>query len=182
MEAELKHRWLGAGILALLVAVIIPWMLSRTHFPSKVVAMNAVPVIQQEVRMNPLKPVLVKATKSHADAHVKRIEVKKMARSKVRPKKPAPHKRITQTQAKPIKHSMSGWLVQVGSFTEHKGVNRMLAQLKENGFNAFNRTARQNNKTYYRVLVGPSKSKLVAQRVARRLKSKHQINGFVVHQ
>lgn len=65
----------------------------------------------------------------------------------------------------------SGWAVQVGSFSSRENADRLVAQLRENGFQAFLMRHRHEGDVLYRVRVGLEPDRESAERIAERIRN-----------
>ena len=75
--------------------------------------------------------------------------------------------------------TVSGWVVQVGSFSSQSNAMALRDKLRGNGFNTFVERVDGDN-TVYRVRVGPEIKKAQAQTVKERLKEKMALDGLVM--
>lgn len=75
--------------------------------------------------------------------------------------------------------SSGEWAVQVGSFAESANVERLLTQLRDQGFNAYSRP-RDNNLTS--VYVGPYASSEAGERAMVELKEQANLQGLLVRE
>lgn len=84
---------------------------------------------------------------------------------------PVPPARIASPAAMP-----AGWYVQVGSFSQRMNASGLRERLKSAGHD----THLQTSGKTYRVLVGPSDSRELAEKLRDRLLSEQQLKGLVV--
>jgi DedD protein len=74
----------------------------------------------------------------------------------------------------------AGWVVQLGSFSDNTRAKQLVKTLHLKGFEAFSYTHLKQNKTIYRVDVGPftriEKARLLQDRIAREM----NLHGFIV--
>ena len=64
------------------------------------------------------------------------------------------------------------WAVQVGAFSSSSSARKLVADLGQDGFNAYVAPLNKSGKTLYRVRVGPASSRPDAEKLAARLKSR----------
>lgn len=74
------------------------------------------------------------------------------------------------------------WMIQVASLTNGEGAQRLVNELKTNGFSASVSKVQLDGKTYYRVRLGPVTSHDKAQAMAADLKAKAGYQGQVLKQ
>jgi len=74
------------------------------------------------------------------------------------------------------------WVVQVGSFSDTKKAESLVAQLRLSGLAAYSEKVTSENGVAYKVRVGPEVNREMAVDLARRVKSEHQLDGFVTTQ
>ncbi len=76
---------------------------------------------------------------------------------------------------------VSGWSVQLGSFTERPNAERLASEVKSRGFRAYLEPLAQSGRTYYRVRVGPRNTRDQASELAGGL-AKAGYTGQVIQQ
>ena len=74
------------------------------------------------------------------------------------------------------------WVVQVGSFSSAKSADALVAKLRLSGLTAFSEQVIAANKTVYKVRIGPEINRDKASALARRVKTEHNLDGFVTTQ
>lgn len=72
----------------------------------------------------------------------------------------------------------SGWVVQLGSFSEEKNSDAFVSRIKKKGYTPF--VVKSENSRWHKVRVGPYPSKDEARQVVRDLKKNHAISAMVV--
>jgi len=78
---------------------------------------------------------------------------------------------------------VSGWVVQVGSFSERDKAVALRDRLQAAGFDGFTDAfAAGDGKTMYRVRIGPVEARAEADRLHRRLKAEQKLDGYVTRQ
>lgn len=85
--------------------------------------------------------------------------------------------RATKKSTKVMRH---GWVVQMGSFAEHRNSSALLKKLKAAGYPAFTRNVNRNGMQLTIVMVGPHARREDAQRLCSTLAMKFQIDGIIV--
>jgi len=74
------------------------------------------------------------------------------------------------------------WVVQVGSFSNSKSADALVAKLRLSGLTAFSEKVSSAGKTAYKVRVGPEIDRDKAAELARKVKADHGLAGFVTTQ
>ena len=85
--------------------------------------------------------------------------------------------KIETVKQKPV---VSGWAVQLGSFSVQKNALNLRDKLRKNGHASFVEEYKRNGKTSYRVRVGPELTRDLAVALKKKLKTETKIDGFVV--
>ena len=97
------------------------------------------------------------------------ISKPKVAPAPVAVKKPAAKKPI-----------VSGWVVQLGSFSVQKNALKLRDRLRKKGHASFVEEYNRNGKTSYRVRVGPELTRELADALKQKLKAETKIDGLVI--
>jgi cell division septation protein DedD len=74
------------------------------------------------------------------------------------------------------------WVVQVGSFSNSKSAEALVAKLRLAGLTAFSEKVSSVNGTAYKVRLGPEIDRDKATELARKVKAQHNLDGFVTTQ
>jgi len=82
--------------------------------------------------------------------------------------------------AKPKQPIVSGWVVQLGSFSVEKNAIKLRDKLRKNGHASFVEAYERDGKTSYRVRVGPELTRELAGELKTQLKKETKINGLVM--
>lgn len=82
--------------------------------------------------------------------------------------------------AAPPKPLVSGWVVQLGSFSVEKNALKLRDRLRKKGHASFVEAYKHNGKTSYRVRVGPELSRELAEQLKNRLKEETTLSGLVM--
>ena len=100
----------------------------------------------------------------------------------VKPKKEASAQPIyTKSTIEEIKPSdITGWVVQVGSFSQKSNAEKLRDKLRKMGLASFVVTGTSDTKTVYRVRVGPEISRADAEKIQAKIKDKTKLNGLVM--
>jgi len=100
--------------------------------------------------------------------------------SKPKPVKPLPEPEDVTTKPTPKKSDQKGtWVIQVASLGNEQTAADLQNKLRKAGFAAFIEKAEVRGKQYYRVRVGPSKSRASAERAASKLRKQQKLETFI---
>lgn len=75
---------------------------------------------------------------------------------------------------------LTGWAVQVGSFSEHENATSLRNELRGAGFAAFEQRVVSAGESVFRVKVGPEMNRFRAEALQAKLRSQKDLNGIVV--
>ena len=177
MDEHLKKRLVGAAVLVALAVIFIPMLLedetvvdtgiTRTNIPPRPEApfsSRIQPLESKEesavaaAEPKPLKPVpaIPVSPPPKAATVTKPAEPEKSS-----PKPAVPKVAVAKTPIKPI----ASWVIQVGSFAKQENANNLVKQLRAMKFAAFMEKVVVDQKTRYRVRVGPEIDQKKAQQM-----------------
>ena len=186
-EGRLKQRLVGAVVLVALAVIFIPMLLSGGREMEMPVFGSNVPERSAEIKniqhieienasaiphsVNPKRipiaagmpePKIVKEknTKSIVDTIVA------LTKEEEKEKKPTVNKNV--------------WAVQVGSFANKSNALGLKDKLRKKKIHAFVERIIKNNKTVYRVRVGPEISRKKAEMLKVKLKKEFKLSGLIV--
>lgn len=92
----------------------------------------------------------------------------------------APPPAAESSTTKPTAKVASGWVVQVGSFSEQSKAFGLRDKLRKSKFSAYvERFSNGSKQTMYRVRVGPEIDRAKAEAVQKRLHDEYKLSGFV---
>ncbi len=117
-----------------------------------------------------LSAVIV-ATKKTASPAVKLV-----AQTKAMPKTVV---KSEQATAVLLDNPPQAWVVQLASFSNKDNANRLIAQLRKSGFDAYLRNNSSGNKMLIRVFVGPEINANKAKTLQKKLQNKFKLQGVV---
>ena len=117
------------------------------------------------------------ATKSAAPKSSKPI-AEKPAAVPTKSDKPATTAKLETSSAN--KPAVSGWVVQLGSFSVEKNALKLRDQLRKNGHASFVEAYKHDGKTSYRVRVGPELTRELAEQLKIRLKKETKLSGLII--
>jgi len=75
---------------------------------------------------------------------------------------------------------VTGWVVQVGSFSKQANAEQLRDKLRKLGMASFVVTGVSDNQTVYRVRVGPEVDRKEAEKLQAKIKQKTKLNGLVM--
>ncbi len=76
--------------------------------------------------------------------------------------------------------SLTGWVVQLGSFSASENAAKLSAQLNQQGFNVYTDTADTAGKAVFKVRTDPVNDRAAAEKLRDRIKAQTNITGIVV--
>jgi DedD protein len=180
MDRRVKERLVGASILVVLIVLIVPELLSGPPGPAPAPASLRLPVSTPE----PVRNVTVDLATSKAPAPVVEVAPASSTQSHEAPSREAasavvaaepletaaPPPTLATRAAKPAVAGR-GWAVQLGSFASHANADKLLHQLKAQGFPVYVLSGGSGPSLRYKVRVGPMADRGAAAQAAAKLKS-----------
>ncbi len=201
MNIQLKQRLVGAIVLVALAVIFIPMLLSGEGNLGGGIDGSNIPA-EPDFRFPPV-PAAPKAPPVAA-APVVPLGDDDEIESPAVPDKPVPEKKVTTNQsatkppakvvekvpAKPIpppvvkaapaeSGKVSGWVVQVGSFSARNNARALRDKLRKQGHASFVESIKSTSGRVYRVRVGPELSKAAADKLRQRLIKEAGLKGLV---
>ncbi len=197
---RIKQRIVGAVILVSIAVIVLPMILSESGEPE--ISGSNIPPKPDHLVKTEIIPLEIKKLPDPADSVQRRVvqqrsstENTNMEESpevvvatpveevvtvpEVEPvSKPQPPKAEAPRKPETVA-TVSGWVVQVGSFSSQSNAMALREKLRANGFNAFVERVDAGN-IVYRVRVGPELKKTQAQVVKESLKEKMALDGLVM--
>ena len=178
MEEQGKQRLVGAILLVLLAVILAPLVLRS---PEQVrVALDMTLPAEPDVARVEIKPV---ATPEQVRELEQRIEEERLALDRQTEAHADAVEQARKAEAPiPEQPLMSGWAVQVASFSGRDNALALARRLQDANYNAFLREARQGEQTLYRVMAGPELQRARADELRRRLAADERfaLDGIVV--
>ncbi len=176
MDQNLKHRLTGAIILVSVAVIFIPVILEGPDNEWAPLSHSIPDAPQMEYKAHLDVPAPIPAPVEPPVAE-KPVEPVKTVVPVPEPKPEA--EPVKQTQ--PATKSLSGWYVQVGSFSQEMNASGLSKRLELSGYE--NRLQKATTKTGYawRVMVGPDKNRAAAEKLRDRLAKDRQLKGIVIH-
>ncbi len=206
MNIQLKQRLVGAIVLVALAVIFIPMLLSGEgnlgggidgsnipaepdfRFPPVPVAPKVPPVAtapvvplgdddEIEPPAVPDKPVPEKKITTNQSATKPPAKVVEKVPAKPIP---PPVVKAAPTKAEPAESGkVSGWVVQVGSFSARNNARALRDKLRKQGHASFVESIKSTSGRVYRVRVGPELSKAAADKLRQRLIKEAGLKGLV---
>ena len=181
MDRRVKERLVGASILAAFIVLVVPEFLSGpapAPTAPKQPALQPEPVRNITVDLDPLVAAASSAppaeTRSAAAPSAAGTPPTPSARLETAP--PAPT--TPTTAAKPVT-SAGAWAVQLGSFASRANADKLMRQLKSQGFAVYVAPGGSGASARYRVRVGPMADRTAAAQAVAKLKSLGHTASFV---
>ena len=186
IDRTITYRLIGAGIMVLSAAVILPLILDGERPPEldvqvRVTAPPAFPLPE----ISPVKPVdslsnVSKNTEETSVGDISLIPVPQSANdidqtpnTEVKASSPevtAPAKKITPEKI------ADRWVLQIATFKSKDNANRLVQKLKDADYDAYSLTTN----SLYKVYVGPEFKRETSEKKSEEIKKKFSLNGIVV--
>lgn len=196
MDKQLKQRIIG-GLLLLLLAAIIAPLLLRTPDEVRVALDMSIPPPPTLPQMA-IEPVVGPAERDMALAEIEQDrdavrrageDYDQRARDAEGAAVQVPEPAVAETPATPPPARaqqdtppLTGWAVQVGSYSSADSAASQAQQLRDGGYRAFTRAVEQGGQTLHRVFAGPELERDAAVALRERLASDAglRLQGLVV--
>jgi len=191
---RIKQRIVGAVILVSIAVIVLPMILSESgeseisgsNIPQKPDHLVKTEIIPLEIKKLPDPADSVQRRVVQERSNVESVSIKEspevVVATPVKEAVTAPEAGLV-TKPQPPKAeaiaTVSGWVVQVGSFSSQSNAMALRDKLRGNGFNTFVERVDGSN-IVYRVRVGPEIKKAQAQAVQAALKEKMTLDGLVI--
>ena len=176
MDEGLKKRLIGATVLVSLVVIFVPMLLEDEPVLSTDLEENIIPEKSNEDFSSKLLPL---ETENLSPPQVEELE------PMVEESEPVAEEKTTATpseqareEAQPVaekkseaetKVGLSGWVVQVGSFSKRENAEKLVKELQTKKYAAFTDQVDLGGKILHRVLVGPEVDKQRAEQLKEKL-------------
>jgi len=173
MDQNLKHRLTGAIILVSVAVIFIPVILEGpdNEWAPLSHSIPEAPQLDYRVHMDVPEPIEAPP--------VTRPAVQKPAEPAVTAvPKPEPE---PVEQAQPAAKSLSGWYVQVGSFSQELNASGLNKRLEISGYETRLQKTNSATGSIWRVMVGPGKTRSAAEKLRDQLASERQLKGIVIN-
>ena len=184
-QGRLKQRLLGAVVLVALAVIFIPMLLSGGRDMEMPVFGSNVPERSTEIAN--IQHIDIKETQK------KELKLVNPKRIPIAPNLPEP-KIVKEEETSSIAKKIASltkeeeksviketvWAVQVGSFSKRSNALGLKDKLRKKKVHAFVERIMKNNKTTYRVRVGPEISREKAVALKLKLKKEFKLSGLVV--
>jgi DedD protein len=171
MDRRVKERLVGASILAVLIVLIVPEFLSGPVAPTA----PKLPALQPE----PVRNITVDLSTSKAPEPEPVVDAASSAQpAETRSAAAAPAPTLPATAARPVT-SAGAWAVQLGSFASRANADKLMRQLKNQGFAVYVVPGGSGASVRYRVRVGPMADRGAAAQAVAKLKLLGHTASFV---
>ncbi len=197
---RIKQRIVGAVILVSIAVIVLPMILSESgesdisgsNIPQKPDHLVKTEIIPLEIKKLPdpadsVQRRVVQQRNSVESLNVEEspevvmvtpVEAVVTAPEAEPASQPSPPKAKTPSKPEAVT-TVSGWVVQVGSFSSQSNAMALRDKLRSNGFSTFVERVDGDN-IVYRVRVGPEIKKAQAQAVKSSLKEQMALDGLVI--
>ena len=192
-DKRLKQRLIGAVVLVSLGVIFIPMLLKGPDSLDAPIFTSNIPQQpeQRKTEIIPLKPlpprpanIPITAIPVEVEMERPKPEASAKAEQPLQPRadvSPEPEAtRLTTPILDRPASDLSGWAVQVGSFSSKKNALRLQKRLRDKSYRAFVEAYQAKNGTRYRVRIGPELTSAKAKQLAARLKEEMGIDGLVL--
>jgi len=190
-DKRLKQRLIGAVVLISLGVIFIPMLLKGPDSLDAPIFTSNIPQQpeQRKTEIIPLKPLPprpdnlpIMAIPVEVDTPKPQPEAKPAPIIKAEPPVVKPEQDSTPTVPMVSNPStdLSGWAVQVGSFSSKKNALALQKRLRDKQYAAFVEAYKAKSGVRYRVRVGPELSSDKAKQLASKLKREMGIDGLVL--
>ena len=189
MDRALKERVIGAIVLVVFAVLIVPVFLDGPSGDTEFIS-ESVSLPGQNAQGTRTQSVVLKRDRSQpvpqTVAEGKYIPPEKAqvpAKSTVNaPAKAAGTGESKSTQPKPASTSLTGmWAVQMGSFSQKENAERLVSDLRSDGFAAFLSQLNTSSGDLHRVRIGPQKDRASAESIAAQLSKAGHKGQVVTH-
>ena len=182
MDQNLKHRLTGAIILVSVAVIFVPVILEGpdNEWTPLTHSIPEAPQLDYKAHLEVPAPIEAPAPVKTA-RKVEQKPVYKLAEPAIRkPLAPEPKPEPVE-QVKPVTASLSGWYVQVGSFSQEMNASGLGKRLELSGYETRLQKTTTETGSAWRVMVGPSKTRDVAEKLRDRLARERQLKGLVIN-
>lgn len=206
MDKTLKQRLIGAAVIIALAVIFIPMLLEGPkendpvsmkieipekpvyEIPNRLGEAPAVPVppatepvLKAPEVVIPGKPASSSETVSPPISVEKPVKKEAVTEKPVEPPVTAVAPVVkTEPAPKRVTISDSGFVVQVGSFSQRQNAMVLSDKLEAAGFPAFVESGKSKDKTIFRVKVGPQPTRADADKLRQKLFDNEKLKGIIV--
>ena len=206
MDKTLKQRLIGAAVILALAVIFIPMLLEgpkesdpvsmKIDIPEKPVyeipnRLGTPPAIPTPPAPEPAlkapEVVIPEKPASSSETASPSISVEKPVKKEAVTEKPVEPPVIAVAPAakkesvrKRVRISDSGFVVQVGSFSQRQNAMVLSDKLEAAGFPAFVESGKSKDKTIFRVKVGPQPTRADADKLRQKLLDNEKLKGIIV--
>ncbi|WJW74511.1 SPOR domain-containing protein [Thiohalobacter sp. IOR34] len=192
MDKQLKQRLVGATVLVALAVILVPMFLDGRRDmgtlgsnlpppPPEVVRDRAEPLILPPPVMESPQHRVVETPEEEAPGQQQTTPAPAAsgdeAAAPEAAQTPAPPARVQTSQ--PADPRLTGWVVQLASFSKQANALALRDRLRAKGYASFVERAETPKGILYRVRVGPELQRENAQRLLRRIEKEFKLKGLV---
>lgn len=171
---RLWHRLVGAAVLAALAVILVPMLVDFSDDDGATITRSNIPERPSGFRVEEIALMPPAGTTADPAAESRPESL------------PAPAATTTSSSASPAPPAaaggppLSGFAVQLGSFSSEDNATAMRDRLRGKGYSAFLDRATIDGRTVYRVLVGPDARREHSERLRDRLAAEMDLRGVVI--
>ncbi len=182
MDQKLKHRLTGAIILVSLAVIFIPVILEGpdNEWVPLDHGIPEPPQLNYKVDMDKPRSVVVPLPVKPEQTAVREPADKLAEPAKKKAGAPV-QKTESAARAKPATGILNGWYVQVGSFSQELNASGLSKRLELSGYDVRLQKTTTKTSVAWRVMVGPGKSRIAAEKLRDKLASERQLKGIVIN-
>ena len=178
LDKSSTHRLIGAGIMLVAAAALLPVVLDGERPPELDIdiRVSKAPVIP-EVVIKPVQPLPLVDKQIEYQQLNKAVDTPQVKTAAAKPKvvneqakKPVVVKKLEKINAK------AKWTLQIASFKSRKNADALVKKLQAANYPAYTVTT----KTLYKVYVGPEIKRARSDSLKQEIKKKFSLEGFVV--
>lgn len=176
MDEGLKKRLIGATVLVSLVVIFVPMLLEKEPVVSTELKEDIIPDKPEGSFSSKLLPLETEDLSKPPMEEPMPVQEETSANQESETEAKAPEETKEQrpaTQDKkedaPTRVGLSGWVVQIGSFSRSDNAEKLVKELQAKKYAAFTDQVDVNGKILHRVLVGPEVDKKRAEQLLAKL-------------
>jgi len=183
----MKVRMVGAIVLVSLAVIFIPMILDGREVTEQFVTSSNIPPKPDREFVSKVIPLVAEAPRPEEPVTppvVNPQQAAKVAMAKEATPKPAVKKATTPESVEPVaeepRTGLSGWAVQIGSFSSKKNAYALRDKLRKQGFAAFVETLYEQDNPSFRVRVGPELKRELAEKLQKKVADVYKGKTFIV--
>lgn len=176
LDKTSTHRLIGAGIMLVAAAAVLPVILDGERPPELDVqiAVPPPPTIPT-VKIQPVQPLVVPTVSDSDNKISESAQAKVNEPSKAKPEEKTPV--LVASEPEKMDHALPArWTVQIATFKSRDNAERLIKKLQDANYPAYTITT----KSLYKVYIGPQIKREKAESIREEVKKEFLLNGLVV--